>query len=264
MDIAYAADLHGNRELYEKLFSFAMNKDAIILGGDIAPKSFHDINEIIEYQKKFFIEYLVPRIAEFGKDVYLMMGNDDLRINFEILEAAEQEGIFKLISNKAQKLRNFEIYGYPYVPVTPFRLKDWEKGDLKKEKVEGIQTIKRDDFSSIKDDFNEIKKKTDPKKTIYVIHTPPFNTKLDIIHDGTHVGSKTVRKFIEEEQPPLTLHGHIHESIEMSGFFCEKIGNTTIANPGSQHNPFTKEEATNLNVISFNTTKPSKVKLHRL
>jgi len=45
-----------------------------------------------------------------------------------------------------------------------------------------------------------------------------------------HVGSKAVRKVLEEFQPKLGLHGHIHESAGTS-----RIGKTTCVNPGSEH-----------------------------
>jgi hypothetical protein len=43
-------------------------------------------------------------------------------------------------------------------------------------------------------------------------------------------GSKSVRKAIEEYQPMLGLHGHIHESMAVA-----KIGRSTVINPGSEY-----------------------------
>jgi len=42
------------------------------------------------------------------------------------------------------------------------------------------------------------------------------------------VGSTAVRELIEEYQPPLSLHGHIHESRGKT-----RIGETIAINPGS-------------------------------
>ena len=58
---------------------------------------------------------------------------------------------------------------------------------------------------------------------------------MDIIADGAHVGSKAVMEFIENKQPPLTLHGHIHESPKMSGSWKDKIGKTICVNVGSSY-----------------------------
>ena len=44
------------------------------------------------------------------------------------------------------------------------------------------------------------------------------------------VGSSSVRKLIEREQPVLSLHGHIHESRATTN-----IGKTVAVNPGSSY-----------------------------
>ena len=62
---------------------------------------------------------------------------------------------------------------------------------------------------------------------IMVPHAPPFNTKVDIINSGAHVGSKAVRTFIEKYGPDLCLCGHIHEAAGE-----DEIGNTQIINGG--------------------------------
>jgi Icc-related predicted phosphoesterase len=46
------------------------------------------------------------------------------------------------------------------------------------------------------------------------------------------VGSKALRNKIIEEQPILTLHGHIHEAPRKSGRWVEEIGKTISVNPG--------------------------------
>lgn len=86
----------------------------------------------------------------------------------------------------------------------------------------------------------------DPSTAIFNFHVPPYNTRLDlapeldkkmhpVITPGTdgriHVGSKSVRRAIEEYQPILGLHGHIHESPGE-----ERIGRTICLNPGSEYN----------------------------
>jgi len=46
----------------------------------------------------------------------------------------------------------------------------------------------------------------------------------------TQAGSQAVRNVIERYQPPLALHGHIHESRGVV-----KLGNTVCINPGSEY-----------------------------
>ena len=65
------------------------------------------------------------------------------------------------------------------------------------------------------------------KALVQITHSPPYNTKLDIITSGAHVGSQAVRKLIEEVKPSAAVCGHIHEARGV-----DSIGNTKIVNVG--------------------------------
>ncbi len=80
---------------------------------------------------------------------------------------------------------------------------------------------------------------------IFNLHCPPYGTPLDLapklddklqpVMSGgeveiIHVGSVSVRKCIEEFQPLVGLHGHIHEARSV----C-RIGRTLCINPGSEY-----------------------------
>lgn len=82
-----------------------------------------------------------------------------------------------------------------------------------------------------------------PEKTVYNFHCPPYGTGLDDAPELTEdlrpkhggrstvpVGSKAVREVIEEGQPTLSLHGHIHEARGNT-----RIGRTLAINPGSSY-----------------------------
>ena len=82
-----------------------------------------------------------------------------------------------------------------------------------------------------------------PERTIYNFHCPPYGSGLDEApeltddlrpkHGGRSivpVGSKAVREAIEEGQPVLALHGHIHEARGNT-----RIGRTLCINPGSSY-----------------------------
>jgi len=237
--ILYTADLHGNKELYEKLINKANDSEikAVVLGGDLCPRGGSSVEEAVEIQKEFLEEYMISKLSKINKDVFLIMGNDDFRINETILE--KDNGNIKYIQGKVEKLHSKHIVGYSFVNPVPFRLKDWEKFDDDEKNIlqqmdHEIRTVEKA-TGTIKDDLNDFIKLSNPNKTIYVIHAPPYNAKLDIISSGAHVGSKAVREFIEKQQPYLTLHGHIHESPKMSGSYADKIGNTICINVGSSY-----------------------------
>lgn len=88
----------------------------------------------------------------------------------------------------------------------------------------------------------------DPRQTIFNLHVPPIGTGLDrcplldttsdppaIVRVGGEVqyfdaGSSAVREALEEFQPFLSLHGHIHESRAAT-----RLGRTLALNPGSEY-----------------------------
>ena len=263
--LIYTADLHGNEEFYKRLLEKAEeeNVDAIVIGGDLCPKGG------VQTQKVFLENFLINLFKSFkqnnkDKEIYAIMGNDDFRLNLSVLENAEKNNVLKSIHKKSIKLnKNLNIAGYGFVNPTPFRLKDWEKADFGEDKaptqlfLEEIRSIEKEN-GTIEEDLNKLKNLSSPKKTIYVIHAPPFNTNLDIITTGTHVGSRAIRKFIEKEQPFLTLHGHIHESPKMSGSWKDKIDKTICVNIGSSY-PEDK-----LNCVIIDTDNLNNIKYYEL
>ena len=62
---------------------------------------------------------------------------------------------------------------------------------------------------------------------ILVSHAPPYDTQLDSVLLGHHVGSRSVRRFIEGRKPDVVFCGHIHEA---KG--TDQINGTIIVNPG--------------------------------
>jgi len=218
MKIIYATDLHGNPQLYERVLKEAGKKEiaALVIGGDMAPFLGFGAMRV---QRAFLEYYLVPRLERFaisGKPVFVMMGNDDFGINSDLLEKAELGGALKLMHNKVFQLGRFSIAGYSCIAPTPFMLKDWEKSE-----------------DEIAADLRKLSSKTDAGRTVFVFHAPPANTELDVLYNGSHAGSTAVLGFIKRKQPMLTLHGHIHESPQLTGSWKQKIGRTLALNPGS-------------------------------
>lgn len=85
----------------------------------------------------------------------------------------------------------------------------------------------------------------DPQRMVLNLHVPPSGTAIDqaprldddlkpVVKGGSLVmasaGSHAVRNVIERHQPPLALHGHIHESRG-----AVKVGRTVCINPGSEY-----------------------------
>ncbi len=91
-------------------------------------------------------------------------------------------------------------------------------------------------FGTIAADLVRLTEDRDLEKTVCLFHSPPYRTDLDrAALDGRtvdhapldlHVGSIAIQRFIEDRQPLLTLHGHIHESARLTGNWRQKIGRT--------------------------------------
>jgi len=216
MKFIYVTDVHGMVDVYEKAFELGEAKDVdfLVFGGDITSGANPN-------GQKFFLEfYLARRLKEFRKKVkkpvFIMMGNDDFSSNFCILRKAGRQKIAMVLHNRFFRMDGFYVAGYPYVNPTPFLLKDWEKSE-----------------KEIEEDLGKLFRKIDHERTVYVFHAPPHGTKLDVLHNGEHEGSTAIRGFIEKFQPLLTLHGHIHESSDMTGAISERLGKTLCVNPGN-------------------------------
>ncbi|MFW6014200.1 MAG: metallophosphoesterase family protein [Nanoarchaeota archaeon] len=259
MRLLFCADIHGNEMQYFKIFQYARNYDALILGGDLCVK-----NLDMRAQRNFLQNYLIPRIKELKEakpdlKIYIMFGNDDFAGNLDVLNKHNDELYHVIMQRKLPLDENFNIVGYPYIPITPFRIKDWEKWDLGQKDnrqnfelekdiiLEGTQTwnmryegrhFSLDDEESIETDLYELLM-DEPEKNICIFHSPPFNTDLDITYTKNHVGSLAMRMAIEGLQPFITLHGHIHETVEMSGKYMDRLGDTISAAVGNHNTHMT-------------------------
>jgi Icc-related predicted phosphoesterase len=147
---------------------------------------------------------------------------------------------------------DIDIVGYMNVPPTPFNRKDWEKPDTPQApfstgndvRLPGVvsssgvlekTTIDLNSSDTIEHDLNRLSEIIE-KPFIFVSHTPPYYTDLDVIYNGLNVGSLSVRHFIEKWSMDgkliASLHGHIHESPRRSGSISTMINNVLCINTG--------------------------------
>lgn len=232
--------------------------DSVIIGGDLVPHYLPERARYgqIEAQALYLKNTFIPELADFrdrtDAEIYLDLGNDDLISGRRVLEERDGE-LFHLIHFTKQPLTDeVDILGYMMVPPTPFTIKDFEKSDSRENpyargnriSVQGyisangvlentVLDLSTDD--TIENDLRELSKGID-RPFIFVSHSPPFNTPLDVIYNGNHVGSMSIRKFIEKWSGKGLLvaafHGHIHESPDRSGSIQTTIGGALCFNPG--------------------------------
>lgn len=254
----FAADLHGKTDRYDKLLASIANErpDAVFLGGDLLPHVSHSAAP--EGWDDFISDYLVPvfrktrnALGETYPDIFLILGNDDARREESDLLAAEAEGLCHYIHARKYLWEGFVIYGFAYVPPTPFLLKDWELYDVSRHvppgslsPEEGFRTVPVENnsikWATIQEELARLAANDPLDRAIFLFHVPPCDTALDrAALDGRfvegvpldcHVGSVAVRRFIEERQPLLTLHGHVHEAARLSGEWKIHLGRTVCVN----------------------------------
>jgi Icc-related predicted phosphoesterase len=175
------------------------------------------------------IEYWVRELEEKVPEnvmVLMMPGNDDIWEIDEIISSS------KRVINPLKKVVNME-YGYQiisldYVNPTPWNTpREADENEIMKMLEKYLEKIEN------------------TGKVICNFHCPPYNTNIDLAPkldkklrpvykfgelELQHVGSKSIRKFMEKYSPLLGLHGHIHEA---EGY--DKVGRTLVINPGSQY-----------------------------
>lgn len=269
----FVSDLHGDKDRFKKLVLLIQQDvpPVLFIGGDITPHFARYASH-----EDFFTGFLLPEfrmLKEKMKNcfpaIFIIMGNDDLRIEEEYLFQGEAEGLWQYIHNRKTRFGNFPVYGYACVPPTPFRLKDWERYDVSRyidpgcvPPTEGIRTIDTGEdieYCTIQKDLTVLTGEDDLSHAIILFHSPPYKTNLDrAALDGVkfdhvpldvHVGSIAVKRFIEDRKPMITLHGHVHESARITGFWSEKIGTTYAFNAATDQK--------GLSIIKFPLDNPA-------
>ncbi|PIU63143.1 hypothetical protein COS83_01145 [archaeon CG07_land_8_20_14_0_80_38_8] len=192
MRILAASDLHSNKKKAEKLAKKAVKEkvDLVLLGGDI-----------IEMGST---EGMIKPFKKAGIEVLMVHGNHDDPTDIDFLSKKYGKGVYNLHSYY-KEFDNVVIIGAGGTDFTPFGLSN------------------KDLFARITDKIKSTK-----KKTIILAHEPPFETKLDDL-GWMNVGSREMRKLIENYNPDLVLCGHIHEKFGLTDY----IGKTKIINTGS-------------------------------
>jgi len=178
------------------------------------------------------------------------MGNDDWAANLDCLDAHEG-ALWRQLHDRVVEIDGQSVAGLSWVPITPFAMKDWERwedGDEESPRrldgwVSRGGALKPHQFDparrtpSISDALEGLAARTIAAETVFVLHSPPRDTRCDMIGARAHVGSRAIRRFVESHQPPLVLSGHIHESPRVSASYRDRIGASTIVNPGQFGTP---------------------------
>ncbi len=166
------------------------------------------------------------RLAGSDAHCYVMPGNDDPPGVADAIER-HTEGV-EACDERLVEFRGYSMVSLGYSNPTPF--------DSPRELPED-EIYRR--VSALAEQSPDI------SRCIFNLHVPPYDSQLDtapelddelqVVMAGSEpkqipVGSSAVRELIEQYQPLLALHGHVHESAGAT-----RIGRTLCINPGSDY-----------------------------
>jgi Icc-related predicted phosphoesterase len=174
---------------------------------------------------RLWVKLADERLAGTGKRAYVIPGNDDPWSVDEVLAAGTS---VIACDETVQNVGPHEMVSFGYSNRTPWQT----PRELDEDEI----------YSRLKRLIDQVE---EPSRAILNVHVPPYESSLDtafevdeelryVMKGGrpheVSTGSPAVRQIIEETQPLLSLHGHIHESKGVT-----KIGRTVAINPGSDY-----------------------------
>jgi len=184
------SDLHGRYKNIEEWKGKEFN--FVLVAGDIYPNT----------------ELVIEKLSSLEKPVFVIAGNND--DPQELAAVCDSYDNIYFVDREVYDFEEFQIVGLGGSLTTPFNTRN----EYTEEEFEN-------DLEVLKQKINK------GKKIIFLVHHPPFGTELGIIR-GEDLGSKAIRKFIEEVKPVLTICGHFHENAGKS----VRIENCLVINPG--------------------------------
>jgi len=255
----FVSDLHGKISRYDALFKFIKKEkpDFVFIGGDLLPHRSTQQTRLAG-ENDFIKGYLIRKFNELKDkmgchfpEVFLIPGNDDYKIVFDAVSEGEKKELWQNLQNRCVVLGKYRFYGYACVPPTPFRIKDWDRFDIDKEIApgciapsDGFHSTQPDhdpENDTIQEDIEKLVSSDNIEFSVFLFHSPPYQSAFDQAETGEGiilpVGSKAIRNFIDEKQPYITMHGHIHESARITGKWKQSFGRTysfTAAHDGPE------------------------------
>lgn len=194
MKILAVGDLHGD---HRKIRQYLKHNrvDLVIITGDIT-----------QFGPAELAEEILNDLSSFDIPVLAIPGNCDP----ESIHGKIDNSRAVNIHGRSMVINGIGICGFGGSNPTPFDTPlEFEEVQIYDEASKVVKGISREKIS------------------LFISHAPPYGTKTDLLPSGEHVGSTSIRKIIEENQPTLNVCGHIHESMG-----ADQIGNTTTVNPG--------------------------------
>ncbi len=195
MRIIALSDIHGAYKQAEKILEKEKNYDLIVISGDITTNG-----TPLESTKA------LSCLQTFGKPIIAISGNMD---SLEIDKTLAQLDYY--INGRGILIGDIGFFGVSAAPFSPLNT----PYEISEEEI----------LSKAESGWKDIK---DARWKVLVTHAPPYKTKIDRTFLRMHVGSKSIRNFIEKYEPDALICGHIHEA-----YGLDVLGKTKMVNCGS-------------------------------
>jgi len=173
--LAVASDIHGDYIMTRRfgMTVLGLKTSAIIIAGDIGPNT----------------EKVLSYLSQLEIPIYAVLGNDDFSVDVHVLEDTPY---VLNIDGECIDVGPVEIIGLSGNPGSGLASPDEKK----------MEATLRKAFTKAS------------KQVVLVSHLPPYRI-LDLAtrhsEKGEHIGSRAVRKIIEQYKPILCVCGHVHK-----------------------------------------------------
>ncbi len=274
MKILFTSDLHGTDSLYAQLEALVAVEQPglLIFGGDMHNDG--DAADPVGTQCAFVRTQLARWLKRMrdsveGLEIGAILGNHDWECTRTALDELVADKLLTIFDDQVRTLCGIHFVGYWRTPPTPFWLKDFERLDRAGDPLPEGEAIVWDaeqqrglvrDCAGLFTERQTIEEELDavavpPAPWIFLSHAPPYGSALDWLPQLDHpIGSRAVRTFIERTQPTIALHGHVHESPEVTGKYLDMIGGTVCINGGQSHE--------RLHAVVFDSDRPRETIRH--
>ncbi|HEY4385957.1 MAG TPA: hypothetical protein VGN34_15990, partial [Ktedonobacteraceae bacterium] len=201
------------------------------------PEEVEDLHQHPQRMDELFHAQIIQRVTEWvalaeerlrgmGVQFYMMPGNDDPFAIDEVI--AQSSFVVNPVGRTIALDTHHELVSFAHSNRTPWKLpREWDEEEYYQRIIETANAVKH------------------IAQAVFMIHVPPYDSGLDSAPAldeqlrpkatmggllTAPVGSTGVRRALQELQPLVSIHGHIHESPGQG-----KIGRTVCLNAGSEY-----------------------------
>jgi uncharacterized protein len=224
MKLCLISDIHGDLTYLQACAGVMQDADAVLLCGDIT-----------HFGGRREAASILDEVSIYSDSIFGVIGNCDTR---EVAEELTARGI------------NLHASGRVFAGVPFFGMEGSLSGPASTPTTYSehqLESFLRSGRKTVENLGGAV------SNSILVCHTPPHGGATDRVMQIKHIGSTSLRRFIESEKPAACFCGHAHEARAV-----DTIGATRVINPG----PFRQGSYAVVDITIPNDGEPPVVDVH--